>query len=93
MYVLGVAVAIGAASHKVLGVKPKNKRCSVWQKGHDSTDHPCARNHVGSSGSMEADGIVQMFNEAPEKHDMYYTEYIADGDSSTADAILRRVSY
>ena len=93
MSILGVAVAIGAASHKELGVKPKNKWCPMCQKEHASTDHPCARNHVGSSGSMEADGIVQMFNEAPEKHDMYCAEYIADGDSNTAHAILRRVSY
>lgn len=49
------------------------------------------RNHVGTSGSMESAGIVEMFNEAPDLHNTYYTEYVADGDSSTADSIKRQV--
>ena len=32
--------------------------------GHDSTDHPRARDHVDSSGSMEADIINELFDES-----------------------------
>ena len=49
---------------QVLGVKPKNKQCSMCLIGHDSTDHPRARDHVDSSGSMEADIINELFDES-----------------------------
>ena len=42
---------------------------------------------------MESRGTVEGFNNALTKYNCYYLEYIADGDSSTADASVQSVSY
>ena len=52
----------------------------------------CVKNHSGSAGSMESRGTVKDFNNALTKYNCYCLEYIADGDSSTADALVQFVS-
>ena len=42
---------------------------------------------------MESRGAVEGFNNALTKYNCYYLEYIADGGSSTADALVQFVSY
>ena len=54
--------------------------------------HRCVKNHSGSAGSMESRGFAEAFNNAMTKYNCYYLEYIADGDSSTADASVQFVS-
>ena len=39
-------------------------------------------NHEGSSGSMETEGAVRIFNRSIKKNGLRYTNYIGDGDSS-----------
>ena len=86
----GVAVVIGVETKRVLSVKPRNSACHTCKVSSEKI-HDCAKNHHGSSGSMEVIGLVEAFNEAPEKYSCYYLEYVADGDSTTADAILCNV--
>ena len=44
--------------------------------------HDCLINHKGSSGSMETEGAVRIFNRSVQKNGLYYINYIGDGDSS-----------
>ena len=81
---------MGVETKKVLAIKPKNSACYTCTVSPDK-DHVCARNHSGSSGSMETCGLVEAFNEASDMYGCYYLEYVADGDSTTADAILCNV--
>ena len=39
-------------------------------------------NHEGSSGSMETEGTVRIFNRSINKYGFRYINYIGDGDSS-----------
>ncbi len=64
--------------------------CSKWEGQKDSdeylefyADHfpDCPVNHTGSSASMEADGVVQLFKRSEDKSGLRYTTYIGDGDS------------
>ena len=50
------------------------------------------QNNSDSAGSMKSIDAVEGFNNAF-KYNCYYLEYIADGDSSTAEALVQFVSY
>lgn len=55
--------------------------------------HRCFRNWDGSSSAMEADIIVEGFNNSLSLYGLKYTKFIADGDSSVHSKILKDVSY
>ncbi|KAL7292655.1 hypothetical protein TKK_0013781 [Trichogramma kaykai] len=89
----GAAMLIGNGSGKVLDVITKNtycKSCQTWEKKDKESyeyqewfeEHinECTVNHVGSSGLMEVNGIVEMFQRAEEKLKVRYKNYIGDGD-------------
>ena len=48
----------------------------------------CQKNHEGSLGKMEVDGMKEMFSRSEEKFGVKYGNYIGDGDSKTFKAIL-----
>ncbi|CAF1490025.1 unnamed protein product [Adineta steineri] len=47
----------------------------------------CEANHSGSSGGMEAAGIVEVFRRSEVKHLLRYTTYIGDGDANNERAL------
>ena len=65
----------------------KNKNASEeWKETHAPN---CAVNHVGSSGAMERDGAIEIFTCSIEKHNLCYTTYGGDGDSSSYAAVKK----
>ena len=89
-FVAGCAVLIGAETQKVIDIDPRCKSCIMCKRKlqHET----CYRNHVGSSGSMEAAGMVQMFNRSLNSS-LRYKTYIGDGDSSVETALKTEVCY
>lgn len=81
---------VGSATKKVLSVQPRNSACHACKTGNKS--HDCNRNHVGSAGSMEPEGLVAAFQEAETVHGCRYGRFVGDGDSSNLDAIVSQVS-
>ena len=66
----------------------KCNACSKWENRKDSvefekliSEHDCPINHVGSAGSMEANGVVNCFQSSIAKRKLQYTKLIGDGDS------------
>ena len=55
-----------------------------WKETHKEV---CLINHTGSSGAMEKEGAVAMFMRSIQKHNMRYTVYVGDGDSSSFGAV------
>ena len=47
------------------------------------TNHDCQFNHIGSSGSMESLGAIEIFGSSIDKHKLRYTKYLGDGDTSS----------
>ena len=84
-------MVVGKATGKVLSVQPRNSACHACKAGSDKP-HDCKRNHVGSAGSMEPEGLVAAFQEAETTHKCRYTRFVGDGDSSNLDAIVSQVS-
>ena len=92
----GIVSAISVTTGKVLDFEVKSKKCKGCEahKNMDQAsekylswklDHAlvCGTNHVGSSGKMEVDGVVSMYDRSVEKNGLRYVSFIGDGDSST----------
>ncbi|XP_065066739.1 uncharacterized protein LOC135692514 [Rhopilema esculentum] len=102
----GVVSAISVLTGKVLDFQVKSKKCKSCEahKNMDETsskylawklDHGlvCGTNHVGSSGKMEVDGILEMFKRSEEKHGLRYISFVGDGDSSTYQTVSNQKPY
>ena len=59
-----------------------------WSRNHELF---CEINHKGSSGSMEKEGVVEMFLRSIDKHNLKYAEYIGDGDPHSFGAVKQEL--
>ena len=57
-----------------------------WKQTHAPN---CSVNHECSSGAMERDGAIEVFTCSIEKHNLRYTTYVGDGDSSSFAAVKK----
>ena len=74
--------------------------CQIWERREGSTEynnwkltHICSINHIGSSGSMEAAGAIEIFRRSIEKNNLIYSEYLGDGDTSSFKAVVDSNTY
>lgn len=61
-----------------------------WWDGHQ---HLCQANCFGSSGSMDASGMLSIFQRSVEAHCFRYTEFLGDGDSKSHKLIVEQAVY
>lgn len=96
---LGLVSLIGKYTNKVIDVIVKSKicqACSKFAKKHPEdtpefdawfTEHcennACERDHDGSAGLIEVEGVQDMFLRSKEQYGVMYEFYIGDGDSKT----------
>ena len=76
------------------------KGCQMWSKKENhpkyskwKETHNCHINHTKSSGAMESNGAVMIFQRSIEKHNLRYTGYIGDGDSSSFSDVVKSKPY
>ena len=69
--------------------------CSSWTGKTDTVEyaawydhHHCDANHEDSSGKMEVDGIIEMFQRSEELYNIKYANYIGDGDTKTFKSLI-----
>ena len=58
----------------------KPEEFSEFWKKHSNE---CIANFSGSSQSMESSGAMEIWRRSLEKHQLVYTTYVGDGDSSS----------
>ena len=92
---LGIVSLIGKYTNKLLDVVVKSRvcrGCSSWTGKTDTVEYAawyddhqehCHANHEGSSGKMEVDGIIEMFQRSEELYNVKYANYIGYGDTKT----------
>jgi hypothetical protein len=84
----GHGTIVGRRTRKVIALVVKCKTCiacTTWEKKHPGLpiiQHACYKNHEGSSGSMEAAGIVDVVVELFEKRQVIVEILCCDDDSS-----------
>jgi len=83
---------IGARTRKPISMCIKSKFCHICSlaksKGVVPRNHQCVINHTDSSGSMEADALVDMVHELDSKWKVHLSHICTD-DDSTMRARLR----
>ena len=94
----GVVTAISQENGKCIDVQVMSKMCKacqVWEKRDDpinyenfKVNHDCPINHVGSSGSMESKGAVEIFKRSLRVNNLRYKTYVGDGDTSSHQAVV-----
>ncbi|KAH8037706.1 hypothetical protein HPB51_015751 [Rhipicephalus microplus] len=92
----GLAVIVGKRTQKLLYLGVKNKLCSTceyYSKKGQTKEHTCYRNWNQSSGTMEADILVEGFQRSTEMHGVQYRTFIGDGDSSVYYQLQTKVEY
>ncbi|CAF3486716.1 unnamed protein product [Rotaria sp. Silwood1] len=55
--------------------------------------HHCEKNYNKSSGTIEADAVLNMFQRSVSKYEIYYTKYVGDGDSKTFATLSNKPLY
>jgi hypothetical protein len=68
----------------------KTEKYKQWKEAHEPK---CNINFKGTSNSMEAFGAKNMWCRSLEKHNLRYTIYIGDGDSSSYKGICEAKPY
>jgi len=80
----GHKMVIGAKTHKPIVMCIKTKFCRVFSlaksKGLILKNHQCDINHSDSSGSMEADALVDMDHELDTKWKVHMVQICSDDD-------------
>ena len=92
----GQGAVMGLHTGKVMDYTTRNKTCRTCQyakqNNTDPPHHDCRMNHAGSSKSMEPLSAVELFQNAP-KHQIKYSVYTGDEDSTTECYIHQQVPY
>ena len=91
---VGVATSIGCVTGKVLDTGTRrSKSCEVCEKRDKNspnyrrwlvqyTPH-CTLDHEGSSGSMEASIVTDIFQPSEQKYKLKYNRFIGDEDTNS----------
>ena len=61
-----------------------------WWEGHQ---HECQANFSGSSGAMDAAGLLAIIQRSIEKHNARYVEFLGDGDSKAHKNLVEKEIY
>lgn len=90
----GVVTAISVHTGKVLDIECLTKYCMTCKKSGDSKKHEnCDINYEGSSGGMESEGAVKIFQRSVSSRGVKYIEYLGDGDSKGYNRVVAAKPY
>lgn len=101
----GFVSVIGAESGKVIDVEVKSSHCKIcsdrkgskngaaYEAWYEEHLPKCASNHKGSAGSMECNGLLDIFKRSEETYGVKYVHYIGDGDSKSYKTLLDALPY
>ena len=101
----GVVTVLSTVTGKALDCEVMSKECRQcmqwrgkersaefheWWDGHQ---HECHANFEGSSGSMDASGILNIFQRSVEGHGLRFVEFLGDGDSKAHKLLVQEAVY
>jgi hypothetical protein len=99
----GFASAISVETGKVVDVQCQSKYCHActnmkskkgtaeWDKFQK--DHQCEITHESSSGAMEVESVLQMFQRSEKDRGVIYSHYLGDGDCKGHLAVTKADPY
>jgi len=94
-----LTVGGSAGSSKVIDVEVLSSFCSQCAVMHSKLTteefdkwfptHQCAKNHHGSSGAMEPEGMLKIFRRSERMRKVRYIGYLGDGDSKAYQMVAK----
>lgn len=100
----GVVTALSTITGKVIDVEVMLKNCKEctgwrgkegtqqfqdWWEGHQ---HLCEADYLGSSGSMDASGLLAIFQRSVENYSVHYTEFWEMVIAKATNLLFRKLS-
>ena len=96
----GIVRVISSNSNKCIDYRIMTKTfktCQSWESRKDEkkfiTNQDCDINHEGSSGAVEAAGLVECFMSSVQDGKLRYINYIGDGDSKSYSDVVAKDPY
>ena len=101
----GIVTALSTVTGKALDCEVMSKECRLclpWRGKERSPEfeefweghqHACHANFAGSSGAMDAAGLVTIFQRSVDKHSARYVEFLGDGDSKAHTRLVQEAVY
>ena len=84
-------LCLKSAGFVCLGEEKKpHQNSRTGGRGHQ---HECQANFSGSSGAMDAAGLLNIFQRSIEKHGFRYVEFLGDGDSKAHKKLVEEKVY
>lgn len=77
----GVLTVTSVDTGKVLDFHSMSKYCRCPRRGNSEHLGTCEANYQGTSGGMEVEGVLTVFNRSVPLHGVKYADYLGDGDS------------
>jgi len=65
----------------------KRRHGEAYQTWYEDHKKKCSKNHEGTSGAMEPQGMLKIFRRSQERYGLKYTKYLGDGDSKSFHAV------
>ena len=101
----GVVTAMSTVTGKALDCEVMSKECKQcvrwmgkerspeFEEWWEKHQHQCHANFEGLSGSMDATGLLNIFQRSVENYGMRYVEFLGDGDSKSHKLLFQEVVY
>jgi hypothetical protein len=96
-------ISVDGGNSKVLDVEVMSTYCNTCAKQEKvlskeefskwKKSHKCSKNHEGSAGSMEVNGMLALFKHSRKEWGLDYTLHLGDGDSKAFAAVRDASAY
>lgn len=89
----GIVSVTSVDTGKVIDIHCMSKHCLCPRKLQNDHEESCIGNYSGTSGGMESEGAVTIFQRSLEKYNVRYIDYLGDGDSNAYLSVCESKPY
>lgn len=89
----GIVSLTSVDTGKVMDIHCMSKHCLCPGKLQNIHSQNCTANYIGTSGGMEAEGAVTIYNRSLTQYNVRYVDYLGDGDSNAYSAVCDVMPY
>lgn len=89
----GIVSVTSVDTGKVLDIYAMSKYCLCPQREKKEHKPDCMANYLGTSGGMEVEGAVKIFQRSVTRYGVRYTDYLGDGDSNAYKSVSESLPY
>lgn len=85
----GIVSLTSVDTGKVLDIYPMSKHCLCKSRDKNIRSEDCTANYISTSGGMEVEGALKMFDRSVARCNVRYTQYLGDGDSNAYGLLFK----